>query len=280
MTLRPYERARLVVLGPATSVLDAARAMEANHIGTVVVQDRGRVVGLVTDRDVALRVLAAGRDPQATSLADVMSPDVAALPPGASRMQAVRLMQERNVRRIPLVDGERVAGMVTLDDLLLDEAVPLEELATVVRMQIGRGGPASPRRRRASEARAEGTYWRLISELRAEAGLETSAQAEVALDAALASLLRRLTRGEAEDLVAQLPSLLRARMALGEEPDQSVTRAGIEAELVRRLDVSPERAARILEAVGATLERNVSAGQIEDVRGQLPGELRGMFPGA
>ena len=279
MTLRSYVRPRLVVLGPAASVFEAARAMEGNQIGTVVVQERGRVTGLVTDRDLALRVVAAGRDPKATSLADIMSVNVATLPPAASRMEAIRTMQQRNVRRIPLVDGERVAGMVTLDDLLLDEAAPLEELATVVRAQLGSGGPASPRRRRASEARAEGTYWRLISELRAEASSRTSAQAEVALDIGLASLLRRLTRGEAEDLAAQLPSLLRERMPLADEPDKAITRAVIEAELVRRLDVAPERAASILNAVGATLERNVSAGQIEDVRGQLPGEMRNIFPG-
>jgi CBS domain-containing protein/uncharacterized protein (DUF2267 family) len=279
MTLRSYTRSRLVVLASTASVVEAARAMEANDIGTVIVQDAGRVAGLLTDRDVALRVIKTGRDPNATPLSEVMSQDVATLSPAASRMEAIRTMQQRNVRRIPLVEDERVVGMVTLDDLLLDEAAPLEELAAIVRAQLGRGGPSAAGRRRSREARAEGTYWRLINELRAEAGLETSAQAEVALDVALGSLLRRLTREEAEDLAAQLPSLLRSRLQAPAGPDRQVTRKSIEAELVRRLDVAPERSARILDAVGATLERNVSAGQIEDVRGQLPEEMRSVFPG-
>ncbi len=279
MTLRSYARPRMVVLDPAATAMEAARAMQSNRIGTVVVQERGRVVGLVTDRDLAVRVVAAGRDAGATALSEVMSPGVAALPPEASRMEAIRTMKARNVRRIPLVEGERVAGMVTLDDLLLDEAAPLEEVAGIVRAQIGEGGPVNQRRLRASEARAEGTYGRLLNGLRAQAKLESSAQAEAALDAALPMLLRRLIPGEAEDLAAQLPSLLRERLPLPDGPDRSVTRESIEAELARRLDVAPERASEILQAIGATLAKSVSPGQIEEVRAQLPEDLRAIFPG-
>jgi uncharacterized protein (DUF2267 family) len=117
-----------------------------------------------------------------------------------------------------------------------------------------------------------------MSELRAEAKLETGEQAEVALDAVLPLLVRRLIPGEAEDLAAQLPSLLRERLPLPDGPDKRVTRESIEAELVRRLEVAPERAAEILRAVGATLARSVSPGQIEEVRAQLPEELRAIFP--
>lgn len=281
MSLRAFRWPRLVVLNPSTSALEAARAMENNEIGTIVVQDGGRVVGIVTDRDLATRVVGHGRDGGATPLSEVMSRDVAALSPDASRMDAIRLMQERNVRRIPLVEGERIVGIVTLDDLLLDEAAPLDELAAIVRSQLGQGGPADPRRRRAREARAEGTYWRLINELRANASLETTAQAEMALEVALTSLLRRLTPHEAKDLIAQLPSLLHAQLQrLPDGPDRQITRAAIEDELMHRLEVEPPRATDILNAVGRTLEQNVSAGQIEDVRGQLPEELRSLFPRA
>jgi hypothetical protein len=104
----------------------AARAIENNNIGAVVLQEKGRVVGIVTD------------------LSDVMTTPVATLTPADSQSDAIRLMQERNVRRIPLVEGERFVGIVTLDDLLLDEAAPLDELAGVVQVQIGEGGPAAP----------------------------------------------------------------------------------------------------------------------------------------
>src|SRR5690606_12935905 len=172
MSLKAYVRPRMIVLDPSTSAMEAARAMDSNRIGTVIVQEKGRLVGIVTDRDLAMRVVGAGLDGNATTLAQIMSPGVAALSPDASRMEAIRVMKSRTVRRIPLVDGERIAGIVTLDDLLLDEAAPLEEVAGIVRAQLGEGGPVNQRRRRAAEARAEGTYWRFMGELRAEAKLD------------------------------------------------------------------------------------------------------------
>ena len=279
MSLKAFTHPRIVVLGPTTTAMEAARAMDSNRIGTVVVQDKGRVVGIVTDRDLALRVVGAGRDPNATKLSEVMSPGVATLSVDASRAEAIRIMKTRNVRRIPIVDGERVVGMVSVDDLLLDEAASFDDVAEIVRAQIGEGGPVSPRRRRTLEARAQATYWRLMGELRAEAKLETSEQAEAAMDAALPLLMNRLIPGEAEDLAAQLPSLLRERLPLSRGPDKSITRQTIEAEIARRLDVPAGRAAEILRAIGTTLARNVSEGQIEEVRAQLPEDLRAIFPG-
>jgi CBS domain-containing protein/uncharacterized protein (DUF2267 family) len=277
MTLRSYARGRLVILSADATAQDAARAMDSNRIGTVLVQDGGAMLGMVTDRDIAMRVTAAARDPATTRLADVMSRSIAALPPSASRLEAVRLMQRHNVRRIPLVEGQRIVGLVTLDDLLLDEAAPLDELAAIIRAQLGQAGPAGRSRRRA-EARAEGTYWRLLNEMRAAADLETTAEAELVLDVALSALLQRLTPGEAEDLLAQMPSLLRARMPLPAGPEKQITRETIEGELAQRLDVDPGRAGQILDAFGATLARNVSEGQIDDVRLQLPEKMRTIFP--
>lgn len=281
MSLRWYRRPRLVVLNPNSSVLDAARAIEQNRIGAVVVQDRGRVVGVVTDRDLAVRALGRALDPNTTKIAEVMTPSPLTLTPADSRADAIRLMQERNVRRIPLIEGGRLVGMVTLDDLLLDEAAPFEELAAIVQAQIGEGGPAdtarSPARRR-SLARAEATLTRLLNQVRAEAGLENLDQARTALEVVLVSLVRRLTPEEGDHLIAQLPSLLQPSLrALSPGPDKSITRDSIEAELVARLDVDPARAVLLLAAVAGTIAQSVSPGQAEDVRSQLPEGLRSVF---
>jgi uncharacterized protein (DUF2267 family) len=270
-----------VVLNPSTPVLEAARAIENNNIGAVVVQDKGRVVGIITDWDLTVRVAGQGLDPISTTLAEVMTTGVATLAPTDSQVSAIRLMQKRNVRRIPLVEGKRLVGIVTLDDLLLDEAAPIDRLAAVVQAQIGEGGPvataSSPARKR-SAARAEATYGRLLNQLRANANLDTAEQAEIALEVVLESVVRRLTPDEADDLIAQLPTLLQPTLhAVPPGPDKLVTRETIERELVRRLDVEPPRAAQLLTAVGATIAQSVSAGQIKHVRGQLPKELRDVF---
>jgi CBS domain-containing protein/uncharacterized protein (DUF2267 family) len=281
MSLKWYLRPRLVALNSGTPVLDAARAIENNNIGAVVVQDKGRVVGIVTDRDLTVRVVGRGLDPKTTTLAQVMTTTVATLSPSDTQGDAIRLMQQRNIRRVPLVEGERLVGMVTLDDLILDEGAPLDHLAAIVQAQIGEGGPAvsarSPARMR-SAARAAATLGRVLNGLRADADLDTIEDAETALDVVLTSLVGRLTPNEAKDLIAQLPSLLQPRLqAQPPGPDKGITRETIEAELVQRLHLNPARAAQLLEVIGATIAQSVSTGQIEDVQGQLPEVLRGIF---
>jgi uncharacterized protein (DUF2267 family) len=109
--------------------------------------------------------------------------------------------------------------------------------------------------------------------------LEPSEEAETALEVVLTSLVRRLTPGEAEDLIAQLPSLLQPTLrALPSGPDKGITRQMIENELGERLDVDQPRAAQLVDVVGATIATIVSPGQVQDMRGQLPEGLRSVLP--
>lgn len=98
------------------------------------------------------------------------------------------------------------------------------------------------------------------------------------LEIVLNSLVRRLTPDEAKDLISQLPSLMQpALSALPPGPDKRITRETIEEELVQRLNAERTRAGELLAAVGATVAQGVSAGQMKDVRSQLPEELRTVF---
>ncbi len=278
MPLHAYRRPRLVVLNSRSSVREAARAMEHNHIGAIFVQEDGRIVGIVTDRDLAVRVLGRALDPSSTRVSEIMTPSPVTLDPRASHADAIRLMQDRNVRRIPLVDGDRIVGVVTLDDLLLDEAAPLEELAAVVESQIGEGGPTISDRlpgRRRSIARAEATLAHFIAQIRHDAGLDTAEQARTALDIVLAGLVRRLTPDEASDFISQLPSLLQPQLrALPPGPDRGITRDTIEAELSAGLEVEAKRAGQLLVAIVRAVARTVSPGEMEHVRKQLPKEFQ------
>ncbi|MCC7325972.1 MAG: CBS domain-containing protein [Burkholderiales bacterium] len=284
MSLKWYLRPRLVTLKPATSVLEAARAIEHNNIGAVIVQDKGSVVGIITDRDLAVRVLGRGLDPHTTTVGEVMTTGVATLASTDTQISAIRLMQKRNVRRIPLVEGGRFVGIVTLDDLLLDEAAPIDRLAEIIQTQIGDGGPAASARsrsKRRTTARAEATYGRLLNQVCAETALERGGEAETALEIVLEALVRRLIPDEADHLIAQLPSLLQPSLyALPPGPDKLITRETIEQELVRHLGVEPSRASKLLVAIGSTIAQSISAGQMKDVQGQLPEGLREVFSDA
>lgn len=278
MSLRWYRRPRLVALNPDAPVLEAARAMEKNEIGAVVILRDGELVGLVTDRDLAVRALGQSLDPAKTPLSQVMTSHVATLPSTATREEAVALMCHQKVRRIPLVEDGNLVGIVTLDDLILDESIPYDQVSEVVEAQLGQGGPAPSERAPAkmrSAARAESTYRNFMGHLQYAASLDSLELTETAAEVVLGCILQRLVPGEANHFIAQLPSLLQPRLQpYANGPNTEITRDSIVTELVRRLDVSPERAAQLLEVIGFESLIQVSEGQADDVQRQLPQDIR------
>jgi CBS domain-containing protein len=118
-----------IVCGLDEPVIHVARRMRDCRVGCVVVTRDARPIGIVTDRDLALRVVAEGLDPQVTPVSDVATMDVTAVPRDAGIETAVRIMRERGVRRLPIVaeDGS-VTGIVTADDLTILLTQELGEL--------------------------------------------------------------------------------------------------------------------------------------------------------
>jgi CBS domain-containing protein len=107
-------------LSQSATIMEAACAMRDNDIGDVVVLDNGRLCGIVTDRDIVVRALAAGCDPNRTSVGEICSRALVTLTPEDSTGQAVRVMREHAIRRLPIEDGGRVVGIVTLGDVAVD----------------------------------------------------------------------------------------------------------------------------------------------------------------
>src|SRR6185437_15740927 len=128
--------AKLVVLRPASTVFDAAHAMQDNHVGAVLVADHGHLVGIVTDRDVALAVARNGFDARATLLADVMTHVVGTCDEHASVADLVTTMRQYACRRVPLTADGRVVGLVTLDDLVLERLAAPDDMRAVIAAQL------------------------------------------------------------------------------------------------------------------------------------------------
>jgi CBS domain-containing protein len=107
---------------PATAtVREAAETMRANDIGDVIASDeQGRIAGILTDRDIVVRVVAEGRDPRATRIGDIASQKLTAVSPDDPVQRAVELMRERAIRRLPVVDKGKVVGIVSIGDLALE----------------------------------------------------------------------------------------------------------------------------------------------------------------
>jgi len=103
------------------SILDAAQQMRDASIGSVVVLDGQTVCGIVTDRDIVVRGVAASRDPGSTTLADICSRELTTLSPEDRVGTAVQLMRGHAVRRLPVVKQGRAVGILTLGDLAIEE---------------------------------------------------------------------------------------------------------------------------------------------------------------
>ncbi len=104
-------------LGPAATVLDAAQVMNDRHIGSVLVIDDDRLVGIFTERDVLRRIVAEQRDPALTPLAEVMTSPVACGAPHTTLNELRTVMRRRKIRHIPIVKGRRALGMISIGDL-------------------------------------------------------------------------------------------------------------------------------------------------------------------
>jgi CBS domain-containing protein len=108
-------------VGEGTPLRDVARLMRDQQIGDVLVtQSDGKLCGIVTDRDIVIRAIADGMDLEKTSAGDICSEQVVTLEPDADIDEAVRLMRERAIRRIPVVRDEVPVGIVSIGDLAVD----------------------------------------------------------------------------------------------------------------------------------------------------------------
>ncbi len=105
-------------LDTSASVMDAAEIMRDSDIGDVVVLEDHRLYGILTDRDIVVRVLAEGSDPATVSVGQVCSRELTTIPPTASVGEAVRLIREKAIRRLPVVEeGGDVVGIVSMGDI-------------------------------------------------------------------------------------------------------------------------------------------------------------------
>lgn len=102
---------------PRDTARQAARLMREKKIAAVLVMELDRLVGIVTERDMTARVVAAGLDADATPVREIMTADPDTLSPNDTASDAIRMMRSRNYRHLPVVEGGGVVGMVSVRDL-------------------------------------------------------------------------------------------------------------------------------------------------------------------
>jgi CBS domain-containing protein len=118
----------ICALAATNTVREAAQKMVDHNTAAVVILDRdGHLIGIVTERDITRRLVGKGRDADRTTLDDIMTANPDTLAPNDTALDALELMRVRNYRHLPVVDGQRVVGMVSIRDLYAAVKVELEE---------------------------------------------------------------------------------------------------------------------------------------------------------
>ena len=120
--LKDFATTVVAVVEPETAALVVAKIMRQHHVGALVVvdaQEKSRPVGILTDRDLVLELMAEGLDPAVFTAGDIMTVDLVTATPEMDAMEAVQLMKKHRLRRLILIDGEgRLVGIITMEDVL------------------------------------------------------------------------------------------------------------------------------------------------------------------
>lgn len=122
---------------PTETVLAAVEKMNDRHIGAVLVCDGGRLLGIFTERDILVRVIARGADPRTTPVGEVMTKNPFSIRSDATVNEAMRLITDRRCRHLPVIDGEELRGVISIGDLtswlVRDQQRTIEDLEDYVR---------------------------------------------------------------------------------------------------------------------------------------------------
>ena len=133
MSLENFCRKPVVKISPERNVAEACRVMEENNVGSLVVENNGKLCGIITDRDIALKVAGALRDPQKTAVKDVMTADPIRVSVDKDLRHLTSVMHAFHVRRVPIVNGhDTIVGIITLDDVVALLANEMSEIGKAI----------------------------------------------------------------------------------------------------------------------------------------------------
>jgi len=107
-------------VSPSTTVFEALRLLAEYGVGAMTVMDQGKLVGVVSERDYTRKVALQGKSSKETSVAEIMTRNVVTVTPGTGTLACMSLMSQKKIRHLPVVDGAKVLGMISIRDLMDD----------------------------------------------------------------------------------------------------------------------------------------------------------------
>jgi CBS domain-containing protein len=126
MKVRDKMTTNVTYINPDSTVVEAAQLMQQHNVGSIPVCDQSGVIGIVTDRDIIVRNIAHGKNPQSTTVRDVMTSKVATASPDMDVDDVTKMMAQNQIRRVPVVDNNQIVGMLALGDVATDNRFNVE----------------------------------------------------------------------------------------------------------------------------------------------------------
>ncbi len=117
MKVRDVMTKNVATISPDATIKDAAQMMQQHNVGSIPVVDTRGLVGIVTDRDIVVRNIAAGQNPMSTPVKNVMTSQVLTVAPEEDVQSITQKMSTQQIRRVPVVDNQKLVGMVSLGDI-------------------------------------------------------------------------------------------------------------------------------------------------------------------
>jgi len=141
MLVRDIMNKNVVTTKPDITVKEAAAIMSRYHIGSIVVLDNEKIVGIITERNILVSI-ADGRDPELTTIEEIMAKKVITIEPDKTIDDAVGLMAEKKIKKLPVVDGDKLVGIITASDIIVVEPKLIESIANLLSIKLPgyRGG--------------------------------------------------------------------------------------------------------------------------------------------
>ena len=287
--LAPYIHRKVVVLQSDSTVEQAAKAMNESGVGSVFISDhQGHINGVLTDRDIACRLVAPGRA-SSTPVSSIMTPNPFSVTENADLSAVMSIMETHGIRRVPVVHTrsngtQRCEGVVSLDDLLASRDMDDYHVMRIVRGQIKRRILGSsefqswlklkePGQAPRSERSNEGLY-RVIS-LATDLTREKSMELVERISAAL---VRRLHHTAAAHLIVTLPMELQRNLnEIPPGPDSTARVHDLRLGIVQDFGFSQAEAESCLVRACRALEEWIGFSQFAHVKAQLPDEMRVLF---
>jgi CBS domain-containing protein len=112
---------------PGTSVLDALKIMAEKNIGSIVVRDQEKYLGIITERDYSRKVILKGKHSVDTTVSDIMSSDLPAVSPNDSIETCMALMSDNNIRYLPVFENEQLSGIISMSDVVKETILQQKE---------------------------------------------------------------------------------------------------------------------------------------------------------